>query len=337
MSDSPRQAARGEDAAVPRPGSRLRRAAVAVVAAAAVGVVAASVLGRFGAASWWLDLLSHFRLQYSGLLAVALVALGVLRARLPAALVAVALAVELVALAPLVGGGPDDVDGPTLRVVSVNVNTANRERAAVGAWLADQHADVVVVQETDAAWAAVLDERLDGLERLPTDTLRADNFGIGVWLRDGLSVGEVAVVETAADVPAITAVVDLGGRSTLLYALHTLPPLDAPSAAASRRQLDDARDVVATHDGPAMLVGDLNATRWSALLRPLLADPRLHDSARGFGVAGTWPTGLGMTGRIGIDHVLVTPEIGVLDHRRGPDLGSDHLPVVVDVGLRLTG
>jgi endonuclease/exonuclease/phosphatase (EEP) superfamily protein YafD len=36
---------------------------------------------------------------------------------------------------------------------------------------------------------------------------------------------------------------------------------------------------------------------------------------------------------LAIDHVLASPEIGVRDYLVGPDLGSDHLPVVAGLVL----
>ena len=38
--------------------------------------------------------------------------------------------------------------------------------------------------------------------------------------------------------------------------------------------------------------------------------------------------------RIPIDYVWVPPEFAVLDHRIGPDLGSDHFPIEVKLALK---
>ena len=37
---------------------------------------------------------------------------------------------------------------------------------------------------------------------------------------------------------------------------------------------------------------------------------------------------------IPIDHVLVTPQWLVVEREVGPNLGSDHLPVIVQIALR---
>ena len=59
-------------------------------------------------------------------------------------------------------------------------------------------------------------------------------------------------------------------------------------------------------------------------------------TARHTGLLGTWSTSrTHVLAWFPIDHVLSTPDIGLVSIRRGPDLGSDHLPVIAT--LRLPG
>ena len=44
----------------------------------------------------------------------------------------------------------------------------------------------------------------------------------------------------------------------------------------------------------------------------------------------TWPSGLILL-RIPIDYCLVSEGIGVMDVQVGPDIGSDHFPLIVDL------
>jgi endonuclease/exonuclease/phosphatase (EEP) superfamily protein YafD len=36
---------------------------------------------------------------------------------------------------------------------------------------------------------------------------------------------------------------------------------------------------------------------------------------------------------IPLDHCLVSPELAVVDRRRGPHVGSDHLPLLIEIQL----
>jgi endonuclease/exonuclease/phosphatase (EEP) superfamily protein YafD len=77
-----------------------------------------------------------------------------------------------------------------------------------------------------------------------------------------------------------------------------------------------------------VLLGDLNTTSWSPGFQECLQISRLRDSRRGFGVHPTWPARQAVL-RITIDHCLVSDGIVVEDHHVGPDVGSDHLPVLI--------
>ena len=71
---------------------------------------------------------------------------------------------------------------------------------------------------------------------------------------------------------------------------------------------------------------------WSLPLRRLIRQTGLRDSALGFGVQPTWPAGM-LLARIQIDQCLVSEDLKVVRRDVGPDVGSDHLPLVVELAL----
>ena len=90
--------------------------------------------------------------------------------------------------------------------------------------------------------------------------------------------------------------------------------------------------IVAERPGPLVAVGDFNSTAWSPYFSDLLNQTRLHDARLGFGLQPTWPTRQILL-RIPIDHALVSEEVTVHDFRAGPDVGSDHFPVILDLSF----
>jgi endonuclease/exonuclease/phosphatase (EEP) superfamily protein YafD len=82
-----------------------------------------------------------------------------------------------------------------------------------------------------------------------------------------------------------------------------------------------------------LVLGDCNATRWCASFAAMQAAAGLQDTSDGMGWQGTWPALLPGWFRVPIDQVLVSAGIGVRDRRLGGDIGSDHLPVCVDLDL----
>jgi endonuclease/exonuclease/phosphatase (EEP) superfamily protein YafD len=92
-----------------------------------------------------------------------------------------------------------------------------------------------------------------------------------------------------------------------------------------------------------IIVGDLNTTPWSVEFQDLIHSTGLRDSQLGFGLQTSWPVLLPILGvrehpnwltslfRIPIDHVLVSPNIDVLSRQTGPFVGSDPLPVIIQL------
>ena len=96
-----------------------------------------------------------------------------------------------------------------------------------------------------------------------------------------------------------------------------------------------------THASRALIVaGDLNAPETSPVIRTLLAQG-LRDafSAGGAGYGYTYGHSLKMRSALfssflRIDHILVSPGIGVADCFKGGALASEHRPVIADLLLR---
>ena len=80
--------------------------------------------------------------------------------------------------------------------------------------------------------------------------------------------------------------------------------------------------------GNRTLSNDL--TPWAPEFSSLLARGNLRDTGPYRGLLATWFSRLPFVGLL-IDHVLVSPDIGILANRVGADLGSDHLPVIADL------
>ncbi|PCC74444.1 hypothetical protein NAEX_07540 [Nannocystis exedens] len=298
-----------------------------------VGTCLFSLAGHLGALDWRLDLASHFRPWYAVAAALALVLAAALRRRRLAVAAALLLLAELWQVAPLWLARPLAAGEPALRLVHFNGLSSNPRKAEAVAWLAGTAADVVVVQEVDADWAAALAAMPDHVAL--ESVLRADNFGMTLLVRHGF---EDMVVRTWREdlvpgIPTLAAELAVAGRRIALLAVHTLPPVSRDYAERRDAQLARAAAWAREQRGAGRLpviVGDLNTSPFSAPLRRLLTDGGLVDSQRGFGLQASWPVGP-VFPRIAIDHCLHDPALVTAARALGPALGSDHLAVRVDL------
>lgn len=291
---------------------------------AAVAAAAATLAGFAGRWHWLLDLTSHFRWYWLLGGAVCLAAAAWQRSRLAIAAAAVAVAVNLWLLLPYwLPAELGNDGGETIDLVSLNLLADLTDTAPAIDYLRHRGADLVVLLEVTHAWAEALVE-LESLYPHRVVEARADKFGIALLSQWPLD--EPRVITPADGPPAIVATLRREARACRVIAAHPPAPISAAWSAWRDAQLDALGKLVTESAGPTILAGDLNTTPWGHGFGRLLAASGLRDSALGRGVQPSWNAHRPVP-RIPIDHVLVSPEIRVLDRRIGPAVGSDHLPV----------
>ena len=304
------------------------------VLAAVLAVIGTfTVVGWFNACWWPLELVNSLRQAYVlvGLALALAFALG--RKWRHVAVAGAIAAVNLAMIAAVCWGPcpPPPGPGPQWRVLLCNVHTNNRNSRGVLDYIKRERPDFVLLEELNARWGAELAE-LRELYPCHVEELEEDNFGIGFYSRhpaEKMAIIHPGVVQVASTLARFR----LAGRAFWLVGTHPLPPSGGRQYWDLRNdQLARVGELLATLDGPGLLVGDLNATPWSHHFRALLAVGGLRDSRRGIGLQPSWPTFCPWFA-IPIDHVLVRPPVRVLARRVGPDLGSDHYPLVVDFAL----
>ena len=306
-------------------------AALWVGLAGAFGVCLFTLSGFAGERHWLLEITTHFRPHYAGgLLAFAAIYACARRFRMAALFAAFALLNIAVLLPRFDARTPVPADAPSLKLLLANVHTDNRDYAALLELIAREQPDIIALLEVNDTWldaVASLEKSHPYFRKVPL----SDNFGIAVYSRLRLDEARTAYL-SAAEIPSIQAMVTLGAnRSIRILATHPLPPGDAENVKLRDQQLAAiATWSVNSAAPPAVVIGDLNCAPWSPAFRRLLADGTLQDTGRG--ITPTWPVKPWFL-RIPLDHCLVTPSILTKEHRVGPDIGSDHFPIIVTVAL----
>jgi endonuclease/exonuclease/phosphatase (EEP) superfamily protein YafD len=276
---------------------------------------------------WWADNATHFRWQYCLFLTPA-VALWVYQRRWAhAAVGAIALFWHLSLIVPLYLGdnGVASPFQPTLTLVVLNVHTPNTRYAEVARFLSEANADVTILLEINGRWARELSAWSSTMamrQEVPSE----DNFGIGLYSsREGAAV--VANPLDENETKSLAARVPFSGSTIDILAVHPLPPVSTRGWAQRNRVLADA--AIWAKERPSCLVaGDFNCTPWSPFFGRFIEAGRLQDARRGHGVVPSWPAGAPLLG-IPIDSVVTGERLRVVSMKRGPDLGSDHYPVIV--------
>lgn len=311
----------------------MRRGSVTLVGllqAAALLTVGFTVLTAVDTRQHYVELFSHFRLQYLAVSALLLIVFAIRRRPIYSLLLVIALFINASYVLPWYGNSEAATGDPQLRFVYANVLSSNRDHERLLDLIGGERPDIIFLQEITAHW-------LEALQTLAADypfsyaAAREDNFGMGVWSRLPLAT-TTHVDSPPLGYPTIVATLRIGDANLTLISTHPMNPLGLGNFAARNAQLQSVTDLLAQVSGHVIVLGDLNASVWDRHYRRFEAATGLRNARRGFGVLPTWPTFM-PPAMIPIDHVLVSQSLGITDIRTGPGIGSDHLPMMVTITL----
>jgi endonuclease/exonuclease/phosphatase (EEP) superfamily protein YafD len=223
----------------------------------------------------------------------------------------------------LASGGERDI-----RLVTFNMQFGNA--AAAARLLLTEDPDIVVLQEVGTGQAATLRARL-GARYPHAHVCRVrDNCAAAILAkRPWTAAGQHSWTGTSPETLWVQ-FDDVEYGRLKVVGVHLALPFRPERQSNHVARLIALRSGVA---GPLIIAGDFNMTPWSYRLQRLLAATGLRRHAT---FLVSWPTDGQFrlpTPAFLIDHVLTTPDIKSVAIRIGPELGSDHLPVIAVLRL----
>jgi len=302
------------------------------------GYAVITVLSFLGAYFWGFELLSHFRIQiFVGGLLIA-ICLSVWRIGWsPLLLIFPALALNASSLV-LLKQAEDPVymrnaGSGDIRVMSVNFRYSYGDSLALQRLIDAEDPEIIVLTEVYSRRQELM--TLFGnpyphqfyagidhtsamliLSRLPILSRSSNAQADGKY-----PVADVEICDAQPGMPNCFHVI----------AMHT--PRPGPNGQTLRRNqmLQKAANLAATKlSDRTIVVGDFNITRWSTDFTAFLRQGQLSDSKAGVWAATTWISRFPLFG-LSIDHVLHGTGFFAIGRRVGPSIGSDHLPLIVDL------
>ncbi len=302
-----------------------------------------SVLGYWGDRHWLLDLTSHFCIAYSLFCLIAILILWLVDRhnkihRFFRWLFFIVLAGNLIQVLQFYTPytQPDVKPGVSLRLLQANVWVKNQDARLISTYIQEINPDLVALEEY-AEYHHWFFKKLNTFRHYPFSL--HDPLGkMAVYSRYPIR-GHVEFAEESANSILNIRLFKNGRRITVLIA-HPDRPNRGPEAARQQQLTFDVLAKLAqSSKNPVVLVGDLNTTPWSRHFQNLVANSGLRDARMGFGVRPTYPAFYPNSAKpfpmavLPIDQILVSQGIQVLHYQVGRNVGSDHLPVLVDLKL----
>lgn len=308
--------------------SRMTRLArtLCLLAVLAAGLMV--VLGWVGGGWWLLDLLNHFQVQFTWFLGLCAVLLLLMKSPRLALVATLLMILPLLRAAPAFAKPSPAGSGNSnkVRVASFNVLMINRDHEATIRWTRETSPDAVFFTEVDNIWLKALHALDDAYPHVVED-----GSGVALYSKFPVLSSRIRFCSAGDDNPLLIARVQTPGGELTVYAGHPDPPFSARRMKIHAEFTAALTEELTGKAGERVLVmGDMNCTRWSRASRPF-DYMGLRDAAQGFSPGPTWRRRNPLCG-IPIDRIFYRgPGMDCRSFAIGPDLGSDHRPLLAEI------
>ena len=287
-------------------------------------LVVAVVLG-YGAA-WFgpLDVLGHFRLHLALMCGPAIFMALMVRGWGAAWRAAVAGLLAIAGLSPVWEAPPATAKGPELTILTANLHTRNPQIDQMVEALRSADADVLVTNETTKAVLGGTNPLSDLYPYRLSLSTTGSILRTVIWSKYPMRDGDL-FLEDAVEPTGAVAVVQLpDGKEVSILGLHLAHAWPGNQS----RQIAVLGEITADLPRPLIVLGDFNATPWShALVRAQALTGTTRIPGYRVSWRGAYPSPFGDVPAVlghAIDHILLSPELGVQRTMVLDIPGSDH-------------
>lgn len=325
--------------------------------ACGIAICLVSFTKIFAGSHWIASLLSSFTVQYVLLLIPISAACLIRRRWWWGTLFIATLSIQLATIQPYFFPGKSDPlagnegSPSTFRLFVQNVQIDNHQHQRLIELIHQENPDAILLLETDERWIQAL-KTLHTSYPYYKEVPFQGAFGISILSKTAWESCEV--LESGPDqLPVTVTQWGKGIKRITLIGTHPFPPISSGKAVSRNTQLQENIRLLearsGAYEGTKILAGDFNLTPWSPCFQTLLIDPYLEhggyrlpdqiasknktfqDAAEGYNLWPTWYLFPTLLGGVKIDHVLIHSDQNVMNYRVGPNIGSDHRAVIVDL------
>ncbi|WP_444996529.1 endonuclease/exonuclease/phosphatase family protein [Aliikangiella sp. IMCC44359] len=306
---------------------------IGVIELFSILTVILSLISLFPSFHWFLELTVHFKLQY--LIASIIFFPIFVYARKKLAMIALGLCVCINAYF-IIGlylpqSSTETHNSKTLKLMFLNLLSTNSDYSKLVELIKQESPDIFIAQEVNDKWQEQLKQLT---ENYPYQFIipRLDNFGIAILSKEPLTNTQ-QINWGNAGVPSLITHLHLNKQPIKIVSSHLLPPGGKQYYQLRNQQAEEMVKALLPINEPLILVGDLNMTMWSNNYHIFESNNAMYNARKGFGILATWPAIFSNFG-IPIDHILLSNHFSVTNIYTGPNVGSDHLPLIAEITLR---
>ena len=287
----------------------------------------ASVAG-FSTARWWFSVLDFFHLQYAAasliVIACALY-FGFWALALGGIMI---LAINVYRMRILMPRSLKPQSHVNKDVMSVNAHDKNKRPEKLDRAIKEADPAVLLIMELTEDIRKYLRPSLSRYpHRLQTPV--RDGFSICLLSKNKLEDAEIEYLGPD-DTPLLKAKTSINGTTYRVYSAHPKPAMSKEWAEVRHAYFSRLEGYIKTGDMPTLVLGDFNSVPWEQHFQKFLARAGLKSTLQRHGYKVTWPTYFLPLG-IPMDHILVSRDVNYGNVSIGPQVGSDHYPVSINL------
>jgi endonuclease/exonuclease/phosphatase (EEP) superfamily protein YafD len=229
---------------------------------------------------------------------------------------------------------------PWLKVLSANVWINNQNYPDIIALVRKENPDIAMFYEVTAPGR----DQLDTLNDILPNSAGRDS---GAIIYTKLSLNGTKIWDNNPKLNNTTVIENLQhhNHTFTLVATHPSSPHSEAQFLRRNQQLIDLAEYLANSPQPIVMGGDFNISMWSTYYRQFVERSRITNARQGFGVIPTWspmrlrwtiPDVLQPWLSVPIDYIFTrsgTFTMRTTSMKAGPNIGSDHLPVIAEIGV----
>ncbi|MBF6608775.1 MAG: endonuclease/exonuclease/phosphatase family protein [Flavobacterium sp.] len=221
-------------------------------------------------------------------------------------------------------------DRQVMTVLVANVYQYNKSYKKLLDLIKVRDPDVVFIVETDQVW-------LDNLKEIKQEyphsiEIPKDNtYGLLFYSKLPVLHSEINYL-IDDEIPSIIADVAFSDKQVRIYGLHPAPPVPQESMHSTDRDAEIllVGKMAKKHNGPCMVIGDLNDVAWSYTTNLFLKTSGLLDPRHGRGLYSTFHAKYPLL-RWPLDHFFVSNDFHLKNIKVEKSIDSDHFPISIQL------
>ena len=296
-----------------------------------IGLILCTWLPHIFQNYWVLELLSHFKLQYSILLTL-LILFGIYlkRSKFWMLLLIATFVFNGSFIYPFyISKTPVSVTKEAFKITSINLLSSNTKNTDLVRYITKENPDFLILLEYTPRWKTMLDEITSSY---PYSKIvpQENNFGIAIFSKIPIQSQLLYLHKNAT--PSILSKLTRGDSELTILSTHPVPPLGGENLKNRNQQFMEIAHLSKNWGENFVIIGDLNCSSFSPHFNKLVELAKVKDTRLGFGILPTWPASVILM-QTTLDHCLVSEPLEVKQRSTGTNIGSDHLPITVTIGF----